>query len=938
MVRLARACDAGCPFCEATGPAPTTDPRSALAGGGRRLTLRGPAVEARRLARAAEGWGEVALHTHGLRGDAGAFARGLGADGIDAVLVPLFSHVAAVHDRVLGRRGALDRARATLTAAGDAGLKVDVEVPLLPRRLAHPRSILRRAREATGTLRAVRFVLAKTRVPPAIAPPRWDEGADLLAEALAWCAEAGVEARLARDQAIPFCALREHEALLGSAFRFDPRRAREPVRGCARPAPCDACACRAQCPGVSTAYRDAHGTAGIVPFARRPAALYHQRTTPKRRWTEREKDAARRTGLLVLRPTVNCNQDCVFCSANETSENVWTSSDAMLKQIVRAARRGVTRVAFGGGEPTLTKDLSVYVRAARRLGIEEVELVTNGTLLDRPARVDALAEAGLTHAFVSLHAHDEKLSRHLTQKLGDFERTVRATALLADAGVKTAVNHVVTARNHRYLPELVRFVRERFGGRVAISFAFVTPQYKALEHMELMPRMSEVVPHLKSALALAMELGQPCWVGARQGIPPCQLGAFRAWSDILEHADAGLAQDAPQKVRADACDRCRYTEVCTGVWRPYAARYGLDELRPIEGPPLGAAERAAMAALETEPWGLPPASFERLPDFLRDRDDEAALAARADRAPAPLPEDRFAPVRTRPLRVALLGSGRRARRLAGTIRAIEGLSLDAVASPHAPDGDLDDFGRCPVWRDAATALDEMRPDAVIVAAATTTHDALVRLALERGAPVLCARPLARTLREAEALVARAEDAGVPLVVAYDPLGLPALDAVGDAGSVRVVQTVGRAAPRAWGRRALTPWLHDGLALASRWLGDGAALARVDFRGESRPTLVRARFEGEVRSVELSLELGREDGWRVHAADTRAWPSADPRATLERFGAVALGRAEPGGPALDGRRALAIATRVAAVLDALEAAGAPLERATEPKHVASRALR
>ena len=45
----------------------------------------------------------------------------------------------------------------------------------------------------------------------------------------------------------------------------------------------------------------------------------------------------------MLRPTVNCNQDCTFCSANETSSNVWASREEMLRAIARTARRGIER-------------------------------------------------------------------------------------------------------------------------------------------------------------------------------------------------------------------------------------------------------------------------------------------------------------------------------------------------------------------------------------------------------------------------------------------------------------------------------------------------------------------------------------------------------------------------------------------------------------------
>src|SRR6185436_16265655 len=99
--------------------------------------------------------------------------------------------------------------------------------------------------------------------------------------------------------------------------------------------------------------------------------------------------------------------------------------------------------------------------------------------------------------------------REATQKIGDFERTVKAIKLLLDAGVITALNHVITARNYPYMKEFVEFARREFGGRVKIAFSFVTPQFKALDNLEVMPRISEVIPYLKRAMYRALEIGQP---------------------------------------------------------------------------------------------------------------------------------------------------------------------------------------------------------------------------------------------------------------------------------------------------------------------------------------------------------------------------------------------------------------------------------------------
>ena len=82
-----------------------------------------------------------------------------------------------------------------------------------------------------------------------------------------------------------------------------------------------------------------------------------------------------------------------------------------------------------------------------------------------------------------------------------------------------------------------------------ISFAFVTPQYKALEHLAQVPRLADVAPQLQAACWRALALGQPFVIGSRQGVPPCLLGPFAAWSDLLQLAHEARSEDAPQKLK-----------------------------------------------------------------------------------------------------------------------------------------------------------------------------------------------------------------------------------------------------------------------------------------------------------------------------------------------------------------------------------------------------
>lgn len=976
-LHLGGACELRCAVCDCRTP-PVPEPLRALEGGGTRLVLRGaPGLGDARFAeviRAARerGFADVIVRTNALpymRPEAAAAFAAMGASG---ALVPIFSASAGVHDRIAGRADALAHTLVGMRALAATGVAIEIEVPLLSPKLQDPEAIVALVHRAVPALRATRFFVAPQRVSAPLAPPNWSEGGPALARAIRKCRALGVQAGLRAGDGVPLCAL--HDAAdLHDAYRFDPRAQVKPLPGSTYGDICAGCATRAQCPGRTLSYREAHGEKGLVPYARKPAAMYAQRSEGSPVFTAEHRRAASKVSMVVLRPTVNCNQDCPFCSANETSNNVWTDPAVMLRALSRAARRGVERVSFSGGEPTLSRDLVHYVGAARRLGIAKIEIVTNGVLLDEPRRVQALRDAGLTHAFVSLHAHDERLSRAHTQKIGDHARTVRAVKNLCDAGVETVVNHVITARNYPYLKQFVDFAHAELGGRAMISFALVTPQYKALEDLSIVPRISDVAPYLRRALHRALEVGQAVVIGSRQGIPPCFLGEFEGWSDVLKLTSEAASEDAPQKQRGPACDACKYTRQCTGLWRPYVARYGLGELAPVAGAPFTDEELEQIhCTMQPSRWGAP-MSFEGLHERVRDRAREAegrAWYAATEAAPPPiraLPV--IAPSRSRPIRVALVGSGRQARRLGRAAREVAGISIDAVVSPHAPEADLRELGGCPSFRALEEVMDEVRPEALIIAAATPAHHALAQAALARGVPALLEKPLTRTEDEAEDLVRAAEERpAVALVPAHNMLFAAGVDALFDAADLPLIAYARRCPPsspdvmRAWSRASTYELLYHALSLVGRAAGGGVPrVIEAQAHGDAAPSLLRLRlaYGGAEGEILIDFTATADETWltrRRGAADAaaRIWRRSGPETSLRiddrevivprdgndlarmlaHFRDVVLGKAAP---LVSPRQALDVMRAARAAVEALAAAGAPFERPNAPRHVASPVL-
>ena len=105
------------------------------------------------------------------------------------------------------------------------------------------------------------------------------------------------------------------------------------------------------------------------------------------------------------------------------------------------------------------------------------------------------------------------------------------------------------------------------------------------------------------------------------------------------------------------------------------------------------------------------------------------------------------------LRVAIAGAGfASALHLAGW-RRVPCVEVVAICDPDerkAADR-AREFGIAEVYNDAAAMLDAVSPDALDVAAPMSAHVMLCLLAAERGVHVLCQKPLAPSLAEAQAL-------------------------------------------------------------------------------------------------------------------------------------------------------------------------------------------
>jgi predicted dehydrogenase len=114
----------------------------------------------------------------------------------------------------------------------------------------------------------------------------------------------------------------------------------------------------------------------------------------------------------------------------------------------------------------------------------------------------------------------------------------------------------------------------------------------------------------------------------------------------------------------------------------------------------------------------------------------------------------------KPLRVGLIGAGMVSRHhLIAWAELADQARVVAVADPSEANAArrADEFGIPALFHHAEAMLAEAKLDAVDIAAPRAIHAAMVRLAAEKGLPVLCQKPLGVNLAEAEQLATEVRD-------------------------------------------------------------------------------------------------------------------------------------------------------------------------------------
>lgn len=204
-----------------------------------------------------------------------------------------------------------------------------------------------------------------------------------------------------------------------------------------------------------------------------------------------------------LHVTQRCNLACVGCYAgNDIGDG---AADLSLDEIVlvlgQLARAGVRSLNLSGGEPFLRPDLPAIVRAAKTAGIEEVCVLTNGTV-DASATVADLA--GVVSAVSVSFDGPSADARAWVRGAQRFETLAAFVRQLREAAIPVVITATIHGRN---LDDLAAYqaLAEAWGAQV--NFSLLSPPAGRADSLHDLVFTDEGLRRAASALWAAADSG-----------------------------------------------------------------------------------------------------------------------------------------------------------------------------------------------------------------------------------------------------------------------------------------------------------------------------------------------------------------------------------------------------------------------------------------------
>ncbi|HEV2986939.1 MAG TPA: radical SAM protein [Candidatus Angelobacter sp.] len=175
--------------------------------------------------------------------------------------------------------------------------------------------------------------------------------------------------------------------------------------------------------------------------------------------------------FLWLEITQHCNLRCVHCYTSSSPARKHNDID-WLPVIEEAYALGCRQIQFIGGEPLSHPSILQYIRSARKLGFQFIEVYTNAALLS-DSTCDVFAENSV-HVATSFYSATAAAHEAVTLTAGSFEQTVAGIKRVVASAIPLRVGLILTG-NDANEADMVKYLVALGVDRSAIKADNVRP-------------------------------------------------------------------------------------------------------------------------------------------------------------------------------------------------------------------------------------------------------------------------------------------------------------------------------------------------------------------------------------------------------------------------------------------------------------------------------
>ena len=296
---------------------------------------------------------------------------------------------------------------------------------------------------------------------------------------------------------------------------------------------------------------------------------------------------------IDLKIGFSCNNLCRFCIQGNKRYTYPDKSTKEIKTALEKSRKEAEGVVFTGGEPAFRPQLLLeWVKYAKKIGYKSIQIQTNGRMFAYKDYCQDIIKAGANEFSPAIHGSNPQIHDYLTRVPGSWEETVQGIKNLKLLGQYILTNSVICKLNYKDLPNLAKLLVNLKVNQFQFAFMHINEiiaHDKALIE-EIVPRYSEVESYVKKGLQIGINAGIRVMTEA---IPLCFMKGYEDYiaEKIIPDThvfDANFEvknytkyRKTQGKAKGPNCQKCKYYNICEGIWKEYPQIFGWDELRPI---------------------------------------------------------------------------------------------------------------------------------------------------------------------------------------------------------------------------------------------------------------------------------------------------------------------------------------------------------------------